>query len=77
MLCGVSPRTLDLWSRYITFLTQAWADFMVYMFVTVLSFSLGGGADLVSDVGTAASGEDPQAATPSPPLSDDRLEFEF
>ena len=75
MLCGVSPRTLDLWGRYVTFLSQAWNDFMVYMFVIVVSFSYDGGAAPVAEAGTTASRDGPQVAAPPPP--DDHLEYEF
>ncbi|XP_043242080.1 uncharacterized protein LOC122391844 [Amphibalanus amphitrite] len=77
MLCGVSPRTLDLWGRYITFLSQAWSDFMVYMFVLVLAFSYGGEA-LAAEDGTSTSDDGSKAAPPPPttPVPDD-VNFEF
>ncbi|XP_037074261.1 uncharacterized protein LOC119095519 isoform X1 [Pollicipes pollicipes] len=76
MLCGVSPRTLDLWGRYITFLSQAWNDFMVYAFVLVLSFRMISPAAVPETTGSAGQpAAAPPSTTPPPPI--DELEFEF
>lgn len=78
MLCGVSPATLEIWGRYIAFLTQAWNDFMVYVFVIVLSFRLiGTPAGQPAHVGARASTPTGERAAPELNLPADELEYEF